>query len=63
MFPPCLLNESLKIKKGKNQQHRFRQRSCLPVKIGPLIDATYDPNAMRSLRQQTFLRHDVWQTF
>ena len=66
MFPSCLLNKSLKIKKKKKKekkkQHSFRQMSCLPVKIRPLIDATYDPNEMHSLHQQTFLRHDAWQT-
>ena len=63
MFPSCFLHKSLKIKKGKKRkQHSFRQRSCLPVKIQSLIDATYDPNEMHSLHQETFLRHDAWQT-
>ena len=61
MFLSCLLNKSVKIKKGEKKQHSFRQRSCLPVKIQPLIDATYDPNKMHLLHQQTFLKHDAWQ--
>ena len=62
MFPSCLLNKSLKVKKEEDKkQPRFRQRSCLPVKIRP-SSATYDPDEIYSLHQQTFLRHDAWQT-
>ena len=62
MFPSCLLTKSLKVKKEEEKkQPRFRQRSCLPVKIRP-SSATYDPDEMCSLHQQTFLRHDAWQT-
>ena len=61
MFPSCLLNKSLKIKKEEKKQHRFQQRSCLPVKIRS-SSATYDPDEMRLLHLQTFVRHDAWQT-
>ena len=59
-FPSCLLNK-FKDQKGIKKQHHFRQRYCLPVKIRP-SSATYDHDEMHSLHQQTFLRHDAWQT-
>ena len=45
----------------KKKQRSFRQRSCLPVEIRP-SSATYDPDEMRSLHQQIFLRQNAWQT-
>ena len=62
MFPSCLLNKSVKIKKEEKKATSITaKRFCLPVKIRP-SSATYDPHEIRSLHQQTFLKHDAWQT-